>query len=540
MKVAAVTVANDETSRACAHKDLRGTVSDVLFRELVDEVVRTTALPNIESLEALYARYGLEGGDGCYQRDAVTSHLRTQIPRALDRGKGWEVRDLRALERQLILRHELAKTPLHPALEILDVIIEELRFAKRQRPEHATNIAPLKRSDQWLSAIRSAWESLHISPRPDLQEDQHVRRMHWRAFCTAEQARVLQDLGFKVKAIRGQTVVRHDELDRIWSEITDGIKRLGAVSVAAHIFGNLIYDGEQDRYHLPRMVGTRPDNSKPSIPIAYLLNLSVQQLSPTPAATIPEKEAKAIWNRISELATALFAIYDVQSYSVFEELFHNPRTLVEFLRSHAIYDSAVLIGQIRSADVLPFLSGVFDWVDEKKMVATVGWTLANALSVIKGILDKAGQTRGPIVFNIEQLASKCSDVPRAAFDSVIAAMTHYKCINETFKLPNDIIRTDFWKKPLIEFGAGFALLMDVRWCSPSFYEAIATITRSIWGADADKQIGQAAERFAKQAFLSHGIRALAGQYRDKTGECDLIVETSNVVIFAELKKKALT
>ena len=278
------------------------------------------------------------------------------------------------------------------------------------------------------------------------------------------------------------------------------------------------------------------------MPVAYLLNICAQQLGTVPASDITEAESKSAWEQVCRLSTALLAVYDVQSYTVFEDLFHDARTLIDFLRSRAVYDSGVSISQLRPSDLLPFLAGVFDWVDQSKLQAEKGWTLSGALVVIKTIIGKAAHNRGPVLLNVEELRRKCSSLPNDEFEAVVAMLTHDQSVNQNFRLPNDVTSTDFWRKPLVRMASGVVLLMDARGCGPAFYEAIAAVTRSIWGEDSENQIGKAAERFVNQTLRSHGIKSVAGRYQVKeiSGECDSIVETSHLVIFAELKKKALT
>ena len=520
-------------------------MSDVLFRELVDLVVKETVIEEVNDLDALYSRYGLESRDGSYRLHDVASHVRARIPRLLNRRRGWSFGQLLELQRQLIYRHILDGAALRPALDILEIIVEELRFAKASYLRPEPRIVPLNRRDPWLSAIRAAWEHLHLSPgRPGPAKDQELdkRRTHWREFTVAEQGKVLRYFGFHVKAVRGRLIVPREDLGKIWGTIADDINRLGAVRVGAFVFANITYDEKQDRYHFPRTVSTGPPRAHADVPIGYILNLCIQQLTEIPPPPLPEGESKLRLNRLFSLATALFAIYDVQPYNVFQEMFHTARTLIDFLRSRAIYDSAVSINQMRPADVTFFLAGVFDWVDEQEMVTTVGWSMAAALSVTAAVLKLAAGKRGPMVVNVEEIARECPRVPYAQFELLIETFTHRTKVNQMFRLPNDVTALDFWRKPLMPWGEGMLLLIDARWCGPAFYEAIATVLRDKWGGKVDDRIGKAAERLVLRALHDHGVPAFSGDYKMGAipGQCDAVVETPRMVIFGELKKKSLT
>ena len=52
----------------------------------------------------------------------------------------------------------------------------------------------------------------------------------------------------------------------------------------------------------------------------------------------------------------------------------------------------------------------------------------------------------------------------------------------------------------------------------------------------------AIERFLETEFAAHGVPICGGEYDadGEHGECDLVIETPETVIFSEVKKKALT
>ena len=58
----------------------------------------------------------------------------------------------------------------------------------------------------------------------------------------------------------------------------------------------------------------------------------------------------------------------------------------------------------------------------------------------------------------------------------------------------------------------------------------------------DHKVGPAIGRFLETEFASHGVPINGGDYDAgrEHGECDLVIETPETVIFAEVKKKALT
>lgn len=100
---------------------------------------------------------------------------------------------------------------------------------------------------------------------------------------------------------------------------------------------------------------------------------------------------------------------------------------------------------------------------------------------------------------------------------------------------------DFFLRPFLMRDGKKVALVDRSLCAPAFLEALLTQLR---GQDksADLKLGPEIERFLRVQFESHGIPTLTGDYQtpDGQGQCDVIVETDEVIVLFEVKKKPLT
>ncbi len=100
---------------------------------------------------------------------------------------------------------------------------------------------------------------------------------------------------------------------------------------------------------------------------------------------------------------------------------------------------------------------------------------------------------------------------------------------------------DFFLRPLLYQSGRRFWLLDRSVCAPACLEALLTPLRQEKNGVDDK-VGLEIERFLEAEFTSHGIHISAGDYdtAQEHGECDLVIDTPETVIFVEVKKKALT
>jgi hypothetical protein len=100
---------------------------------------------------------------------------------------------------------------------------------------------------------------------------------------------------------------------------------------------------------------------------------------------------------------------------------------------------------------------------------------------------------------------------------------------------------DFFLRPLLRHPGRRFVLLDRSVCAPACLEALLTPLR-LERKGLDDRIGSEVERFLKAQFASHGIPTSGGDYDagGQHGECDLVLEAPDAVIFLEVKKKTLT
>jgi len=124
-------------------------------------------------------------------------------------------------------------------------------------------------------------------------------------------------------------------------------------------------------------------------------------------------------------------------------------------------------------------------------------------------------------------------------------------VNQGFSKPTDGPKTltsspgdgghNLYNRPLITGDHNSYWLLDRSVCALPCLEALMTVARPST-KDFDRKLGLAIESFLRETLLDHKIATLTGKYKSggEEGECDLVIETSEVIIFLEIKKKPLT
>jgi hypothetical protein len=119
--------------------------------------------------------------------------------------------------------------------------------------------------------------------------------------------------------------------------------------------------------------------------------------------------------------------------------------------------------------------------------------------------------------------------------------------NRGYAKPLDADKSDFGFKPLIEIHRKNLLLISPSMCALAFFEAITRALRNAGYPNLENEIGSAVERVVADAFRAHGLNVTiqGGTYKmldpltgaNQVGECDVVVETPEAIVFVETKKK---
>lgn len=482
----------------------------------------------------LYAYVGLDF-QGPYQQTKVIEALSVRLRNAFTSGQG-EVRDIcRKLQTDLIREHVLEETPLDPYFKILSQIKDAVRA-----PERSSTAV----EGDWRLAIQSAQDLIEINNHGEIDH----RLIYKREFAVADAAKLLREQGYEIQLEPGILALNWRAERSLIRKIEKLITQLGAVEVIAKIFEELapLYDPQMGRYHLVLPMSGL-GGGPPQVPWGYFLQLAVKHVN----EKFPDgrRDFQTHWPLLLSLLTAYAAVVDVQPYYPPALTNFDAASLLKFFREQAVYDSMFRFLQLRSSDILKLSRGALSFL-EFEASTPFGWTLDEAFMLIDYLIDPVRDRRGPLVVTESELSNALSNIPQEHLTTILRDVLAHPMEgpNQRFSHPLDaptpddkLKGADFYLRPLIPLGNGRYLIAERAVCGWGYIEALFSALRPNHKQFDDK-VGVAIEGFIKAEFEFHGVPTMSGDYdlQGEHGECDLVLDTPDILILMEMKKKALT
>ncbi len=505
------------------------------FRQAVDSCPDEIT-SRLGDLPMLYAYVGLPV-ESNFARGNVTTELYKKIAGAFTSGHQSVWHHCRNLRDELIQAHVIDGTPLDPYFSILD----NLQDAIKSNPQIKGDI-----QGDWSAAIRHAYDNVRIH---DWSADAIRKKLHSRAFAVANAAKGLQARGVRLLRNGGTITIEPESEATLVDEIEKVIATIGGLNVARRIFQQITpgtYDVVQERYHLVRHASQTGEGS-PQIPFGYLLLLAAKHF----AGTRPLRDTQENWVKLCLLATDYAAVLDVQGYNPFVWGSMDAHALLPYLQELALYDTLFRIPQVRAGDIEKLARGILCDYDFDQQHGC-GWSLNNVLSVIAALLEMSRQHCGPMRFDLRTLMGACTGLPRNIIVGVLEEVLCHppKGPNQNFSKPTDaptkspggnVGGHDFFLYPLISVDRKSFWLLDRSMCAPACLEALLSVLRAS-DKKFDARLGIPIEHFLREEFHAHQVPTLSGKYvvDSEDGECDIVIETAQTIMFLEIKKKPLT
>jgi hypothetical protein len=503
------------------------------FRKIVDQ--RPAGLiPFKGDPAALYAYAGLES-QGSYQSRAVCDALIERIRNAFTSGHGEVWNTCKKLKTDLIREHVIKHVALDPYFEVLSHIENAVRAGASTSSEIVGD---------WTAAVQATQDHLEIS---NFRTVEH-RRIYARDFAVAEAANFLDQQGYDVRLEPGFIALEKRADRSLRRKIEKLITQVGAVQVITRIFREIspFYDQDLQRYHLvPHM--SVLGGGTPQVPWGYLLQLAVKHVNAD--SHEGRREFNEYWPKLLNLVTCYAAVVDVQPYYPPALRTFDSHSLIDFFREQALYDSMFRFPQLRASDILRLCRGALSFIDFAEQTPA-GWTLNQAFELISFMIDPIRDVRGPIAMAESEFRRALPHLPESTLTLLLRDVFAHPIEgpNQRFSHPTDaptlgdrLNGPDFYLKPLVRRPDNSYLIADRSACGWGYLEALLSALRP-YDKQFDDKVGLAIEGFLHQKLLSHGVPTVSGDYdvTDAHGECDVVAETPQTVIFMELKKKTLT
>jgi hypothetical protein len=394
---------------------------------------------------------------------------------------------------------------------------------------------PMDGEDAWLAAIDAARACTVLSgnlPDFDLRVD-----------AVTEAAKRLRDDGYLVRVKNDQLDLEPGHSNRLYADIEADVRLLGGGSVLIQKFG-FLHESKQyefERYIPGRNLNNRP--REPSFPGGYLLNLGIKHLNSAPLSD--QRAAARIWHRVAKRARDLCALYDVEPYHNIENTVLAPRDVPTYLGSVALFDHVFALRQWRPSETVGLLQGLLAFVDSKTMEDMLGWTLNEACLLAETVV---GLSHGHDMCAIGENQITSRGLKAERWLRMRRHFVHnFGEANRDYVKPVDADKSDFGSKPLIEIHKKNVLLVSPSLCMLAFFEAVTCALRAAGYPRFDQDLGNVIERVVADTIRAHRLNVTiqGGTYKmldpvtgkNQVGECDVMVEGPDFIIFIETKKK---
>ena len=321
----------------------------------------------------------------------------------------------------------------------------------------------------------------------------------------------------------------------IYKEIESIVKYIGGINIISCLLfiNKKKYNTNQHRFLFVRNISDN-DNIGPDLPIGYLINISLKYLKNN--IEIQYEKIDESMKKLFKLAKNYCALYDTQSYNQWEDLIIPHETLPRKLHELSLYDTLFTINQFNPYSIRNFLRFIFSFHKLK----FIGFDINCYIDFVSDIIEKCADIFQPCILKKKEFYKKYNRLLPSTIDMIFDTFSYdYYKINSNYKYPDEYMECNAMLKPFVNIGSGKYLLINSSICAMNAYEALASRLRDTV-KNLDDRIGEQFEAYVKYLFNQKGILFHSAKYKNGSGQCDVIVETDEKIIFIEIKKKSLT
>ncbi|WP_170230405.1 hypothetical protein, partial [Aneurinibacillus danicus] len=499
------------------------------FRKYVDKHKHLLD-KEVNSFEKICKRYAFDYPDTSYKyilKDKLSEKLKEKatVSENFKRDK------LRILVKQLILKFMVENIEIHPYLEVLEEI--------NARLQNGILIVDMNNEAQWNEIIQITMDIINLSEENELFK--HPLEWYERTYKVGKSTQYLMGKGYKFKVENTRVISQEDDYLRIALEIEKYVIELGGINIAEFMLKKLSssFNPRLQRFMKVRRYSgfTTEQKVEPEIPWGYLFALCVKHF----VRRNFKKDAVQIFNKkieeLFKLATAYISMLDIQEYSKFGHMFVQTDKLVEYVRDNVLFDNIILFPQWNPKYIPLMMEGLLkEFFDTKEVKSSLKFSFEELLLVVKESL-KSSSVNSLSFISKRSLKQTANHISNSSLHNIFSILSHNRNkLNSEYIVPNNL--NEFFLKPFIKVNEDQYMMLHPSLCAFSFFEAVCNELRKFI-PNFDNQLGLKFEDFIKITLEQNEIEYSSGYYGND-GECDLIIETPEKVIFIEVKKKALT
>lgn len=247
---------------------------------------------------------------------------------------------------------------------------------------------------------------------------------------------------------------------------------------------------------------------------------------------------------IFKAATAFAALYDVEPFSIYENIFPpKPGKILEVLSKITAYDELFTIPQCHPVVISRFLEIIFSRVPSPEATAALHWSIEDAKKFWNVLLEFSPHPFECVFVRKESFkAVLASCVGKDACESLLHSFV-INNPNSQYEFPSDAHLADTRECVIAAASDEKYWLPGRLMMGPAFYERLFS-ARVKYSSTMSADVGRAFEFYLVERMSELGISFRRGNIRGKTkseiaGDADLVIETNEIIGIFELKKKGL-
>lgn len=326
-------------------------------------------------------------------------------------------------------------------------------------------------------------------------------------------------------------------VDKLFNLLDERVRNMGGRYFIESMLNSLPYSNTAERLILLKQSNTQDGFTKPlkMCPYNYILNIGLKNLSI--GGNNSYKNNGYFNETIERFRQVCFAVMKVQSYSIWEDIFHKDKSPLDYLRDLIYRESVFDLHQSSMNFVVKFITHISK--EGCEYDSKLPFPLSHFNKIINYIVHFFDRHKF-IVISKSQL--KLKKVPIHEIIEVLNFCSQpIAKFNENFCSPTDYDNVNFWFYPIAKIDDDKWMLLPKTIAARCLYEAFLNWIR-VMDNSIDQKVGAYMESFLRRQFNMHNIKMLSGGYEmnDRSkGECDGLIESSKSILLLEMKKKPL-
>lgn len=359
----------------------------------------------------------------------------------------------------------------------------------------------------------------------------------------SESITFLRKKGFQVSIESGDICLSGDYEKRFLLAIDYRFKKLGYHSINLTLACISRYYDENAKRYFFRPEPSTNGQYNAGTPWGYLFNMSLANLHNVKRP----RRFDRIFLECLELSKHYFCIKNLETFTKFSDMNYRYDTILPAIQKNILYDQHFSIDQVNCDHINQMIKGIFS----SPLITSLSLDLSIYIDLLNWVSYNAKHDR-PLGFTLDELVNGLNY--KYCLEDIEEAVTFLSFqvdeINTSYLKPDDISRRNYFEKPFVSSQEKYLYVNPII-CNYGFYNCLLELCKNK-GADGNF-MGKVAEELVENLFDINGVKVHSNKeykvskpiakelcIQSQKRECDFIVETSDVIIIIELKRKTLT